>query len=289
MAYTTNPRLPKVRMEAVRLVNYRGWSMRKVSRHTGYHHTTIGRWCGKDPTGGWRQIPTRSSRPRSHPKQLEEDIVQRIVAKRLKIRRCAEVVHQELKNDGVLVSLSSVKRTLDRKNLINKRSPWKRYHAPQERPHAEKQGELVQIDTIHLQRPDGTRVYIYTLLDVYSRWTYAKAVERINCRQSLLFVKEAQIRSPFQFNHLQTDHGSEFSTNFTERVGVRHRHSRVRKPNDNAHLERFNRTLQDECLTGLKLDTRILNGALKEYVPYYNTKRLHLGINLKSPSQLLTV
>ena len=27
MAYTQNPNIPKVRMEAVRLVKYRGWSM----------------------------------------------------------------------------------------------------------------------------------------------------------------------------------------------------------------------------------------------------------------------
>ena len=289
MAYTTNPRLPKVRMEAVRLVKYSGWSMRKVARYTGHHHTTISRWCDKDDAGGWKPIPTKSSRPKSHPNTLDEGIVDQIVEKRLKTRRCAEVVHQELTNDGISVSLSSVKRTLDRKRLTKKRSPWKRYHPPQERPEVTNAGDLVQIDTIHLQRMDGTRIYIYTLLDVYSRWVYAKAVKRINCKQTLLFVKQAQKSAPFLFNHLQTDHGPEFSTHFTERVGIRHRHSRVRKPNDNAHLERFNRTLQDECIKNLPLDIRTLNHALKEYIPYYNTKRLHLGINLKTPIQLLTV
>ena len=130
MAYTTNPNLPKVRMEAVRLAKYRGWSTRQVSRYTGFSQSVIVKWCKKDPTGGWRRIPTRSSRPKCHPKQLSDELVGKIIAKRCEIRRSAEVVHAELKQSGIAVSISSVKRTLDRQGLLNKRSPWKRYHAP---------------------------------------------------------------------------------------------------------------------------------------------------------------
>src|SRR5229473_3564008 len=131
MPYTTNPHMPKVRMQAVRLVKYRGWSTRKVALHTGYSQSVIVKWCAKDPTGGWHRIPTKSSRPKHHPKELTSDLVSAIIRTRLKRRRCAEVVRQELCNDGVLVSLSSVKRTLARHNLLRTRSPWKRYHAPQ--------------------------------------------------------------------------------------------------------------------------------------------------------------
>ena len=56
MAYTTNPKLPKARMEAVRLVKYRGWSTRQAARHTGHNQSAIVKWCKKDPTGGWRHI-----------------------------------------------------------------------------------------------------------------------------------------------------------------------------------------------------------------------------------------
>ena len=35
MPYTTNPHLPRVRRDAVQLVKYRGWSMRKTARYFG--------------------------------------------------------------------------------------------------------------------------------------------------------------------------------------------------------------------------------------------------------------
>lgn len=86
---------------------------------------------------------------------------------------------------------------------------------------------------------------------------------------------------------MQTDHGPEFSSHFSERVKIKHRHSRVRRPNDNAHLERFNRTLQDELLDELPVNVKIYNRALPEYLKYYNNERLHLGINLQTPNEIL--
>ncbi|HDZ85295.1 MAG TPA: hypothetical protein ENH35_01950, partial [Candidatus Moranbacteria bacterium] len=66
-----------------------------------------------------------------------------------------------------------------------------------------------------------------------------------------------------------------------------HRHSRVRQPNDNSYLERFNRTLQEECLQKVKTNVRIFNRALPVYLEYYNTERLHMGIDFKTPIQLI--
>ncbi|PIS17496.1 MAG: hypothetical protein COT59_00370 [Candidatus Nealsonbacteria bacterium CG09_land_8_20_14_0_10_42_14] len=64
-----------------------------------------------------------------------------------------------------------------------------------------------------------------------------------------------------------------------------HRHSRVRQANDNGHLERFNRTLQEECLSRIPQTLRAYRKEIPEYLHYYNTKRLHLGINYKTPLQ----
>ncbi len=210
MAYTTNPKLPKVRMEAVRLVKYRGWSTRQVARHTGFSQSVIVKWCKKDPTGGWRYIPTLSSRPHSHSKQLKQDIVEKIISQKLKHGRCSEVVHQELINQGVTVSLNSVKRTLERNGLIKHRSPWKRYHPHVDRPFVENTGDLVQLDTVHLMINAKKRMYVVTLIDVYSRWAYAKAYERMNGATSVQFVALAQKHASFFFDMLQSDHGPEF-------------------------------------------------------------------------------
>lgn len=279
--------MPRIRMEAVRLVKYRGWSTRAVARYTGFSQSVIVKWCKKDPTGGWRRIPTESSRPHRHPSQLPDTVVEAIVRKRLALKRSSEVIHYSLTEESITVSLSSVKRILDRKGLLKKRSPWKRYHAPTPRPDVEKPGDLVELDTIHLMQDRDQRIYVFTLLDVYSRWAYARAYERANTRSALNFLRRAKEKAPFQFAHLQSDHGSEFSMHFTERSGILHRHSRVRMPNDNAHLERFNRTIQEECLDKLPRNIIPINRALPEYLNYYNGKRYHFGLNFKTPLQVI--
>lgn len=146
MSYTTNKNMPKIRKEATELF-HKGWSARKVGRYLGYHHTAVMDWVRKSRKIGYYPIPTKSFRPKSHPKKLKDDVVEKIIKKRLERNRYAEAVHRELLNDGVKVSLSSVKRTLERNYLIKKRSPWKRFHPHQERPYPFKSGDLVQMDT----------------------------------------------------------------------------------------------------------------------------------------------
>jgi transposase InsO family protein len=100
-------------------------------------------------------------------------------------------------------------------------------------------------------------------------------------------VKRAQVAAPFLFSCIQTDNGSEWSTHFTERVSIRHRHSRVRQSNDNAHVERFNRTLREELLDGLPVDLSAINRALPTYLRHYNETRHHFGLDLNTPLQIL--
>lgn len=282
MAYSKNPHLPRVRMDAVKLVRA-GWSYRKVARHTGFTISAISKWMKKADSLGHNQlwIPTQSSKPRRHPNELPSSVLRAIVQERAKRHRCAEVVHEELKRQGIVVSLSSVKRTLDREGLLKKRSPWKRPHDATLRPEANLPGDLVEIDTIHILVP--TRFYVYTILDVCTRWAYAAVVERIRVKETLLFVQQAKQVFPFPFHMLQSDHGSEFSQGFTLEVGTAHRHSRVRTPNDNAHLERFNRTLQEECLDLVRPSISTYEKAIAEYLPYYNNERLHMGLNYETP------
>jgi transposase InsO family protein len=287
MSYTKNPYLPKVRRDAADLVR-RGWEVRKVARYVGVSPGTITKWVKKSKVYGYHPIPTLSSRPKSHPNQLSNELVWKIYHKRIKIKRSAEVVRQELINEGVPVSLSSVKRTLDRMGLLNKRSPWKRYHLPLPRPDVVKQGDLVQIDTIHLLGDNGKRVYIFTLLDVYSRYALAKAYNKATSNCAYHFLNWCQKQVSFQFKTIQSDNGSEFAGWFSDHIKSIHRHTRVRRPNDNAHLERFNRTLQEECLDKIPKNVRKMNLALEKYLKYYNEKRLHFGLKLQTPLQALT-
>lgn len=264
-----------------------GKTISEVARYFGYTKGAVSKWVKKSPCGGSFIIPTLSSRPHHHPKELPQKTVKAIIACKRKYGRCGEVTHEYLKQAGVMVSVSSVKRKIDQAGLTRKRSPWKRFHFSVERPLVAQAGDLVMVDTIHLMVGKTKRIYVYTLIDVYSRWTYAWAVDRISARKSITFLRRAQTLAPFEFRCIQSDHGSEFSQHFTDCIKTLHRHSRVRKPNDQSYIERFNRTLQEECLDLVPVKVRIMNRVLVPYLEYYNTERLHMGINFKVPMALI--
>ncbi len=96
----------------------------------------------------------------------------------------------------------------------------------------------------------------------------------------------------FQFpvSVVQTDHGQEFGEyleHILKEQKIRLRHIRIRKPNDNAHIERFNRTIQEECFNFLFPNVATIEQKIASYIDFYNTKRLHLGIQCLTPRQML--
>ena len=265
--------------------------MRKVAVKFGVEPSTISRWCKLPFATGFHTLPTRSSRPKTSPNALPKEIVEAIVKKRIGRRRCGQHIHHELRQEGVDVSLISVQRTLDRLGFLKKRSPWKRPHDFTERPEATHPGALLEVDTVHIMLPDGSRLYIYTLIDLYSRWAYAEVVKKISGATSFRFVMNAKNTASFTFSMIQSDNGPEFQKMFRYRLakhGLSHRHSRVMKSNDQAHIERFNRTIQEECLDRTSHNLRDFRKALGVYLPYYNNERSHMGINFKTPRQMLT-
>jgi transposase InsO family protein len=291
MSYTMNPHLPRLRMQAAKLVINQGWSTRQVARHTGFDHSTIVRWVkkAKSAHGNQQTIPTQSSYPKHHPNALPWGTVSAILKHRRKYGRCAEIIHHDLTTkQDIEVGLSSVKRTLKRHGLTYP-SKWKKWHTYPERPLPEKPGILVEIDSMREGLPQE-KMYVYALIDVCSRWAHAKPVNRVNSVQSARFFKEAKAISPFRFQLIQSDHGSEFAKWFSKQLiadGVEHRHSRVRRPTDNGHVERFIRTIQQECLNRIPYSFKSWQKAIPEFIHYYNTSRPHMGLDMQTPMEVV--
>ncbi len=292
--YSVNPFLPRLRALAVRRVRESGAGVRQTARHVGVAPSTVSRWMRKAPAAVLATtIPTQSSRPHSCPHATPDCIVERILVLRRTYGRCAEVVHAQLAKERLTVSLSTVKRILYRHGLIARRSPYKHWHVSGERPKAEKAGDLVEMDSIHLWVAHRLENFIVTVLDCFSRWAYARAMPRLSSERSVRVLFEARQLASFPIATVQSDYGSEFSSYFTQRVekaGMRHRHIRVRQPNDNAHIERFNRTLQEELAGDLlryRDNVRRLNESLGRYLTYYNEERLHLGLGCSTPAEVL--
>jgi len=293
MPYTTNPHAPRARTEAVKLVKLKGWTQEKVARYVGVHQGTISKWCARAPADLRHTIPTRSSRPKTSPGALPSVTVEAIVAARKRHNRCAEVVHDDLKDAGVQTSLSSVKRTLKRQGLLRLEKTGRRYKPPMLRPRAAYPGALVQMDTVHfVDWHTGRRFYLYTVIDLYSRWAYVELHDQLRQGLSLEVVLRAQQRAGFRFTTLQTDNGPEFKSYFRRMLDIRGialRHSRIRKSNDNAHIERFNRTIQDECVGKYPLRRNVSQQQLNEYLDYYNNDRKHMSLQFATPKRVLAI
>lgn len=287
MPYTSNPNAPQARLDVVKLVRKEGWSQVRAAQFAGVSQSVVSKWCAK-ATDLRKPIPTESSRPRTSPNALSKEMVAAIRKARIESRnRCALVVHDDLKDAGIMVSLSSVKRTLKRQGLTRPRSKWKRIHPPIPRPEVAHPGALVQMDTIHfVDWSTGERFYLYTVIDLYSRWAYAEVHDKLRQSISLKVALRAASQAPFRFEMMQTDNGPEFKSYFRKKLAEREitlRHSRIRKSNDNAHVERFNRTLQEECVTYFPLRRNVTQTLLDSYLHYYNHQRKHLGLELATP------
>jgi transposase InsO family protein len=214
--------------------------------------------------------------------------VAEILNTRKETKRCAEVVYEHLKLKNINVSLSTVKRTLSRYGMTKKRSLWKKQRKYPLRPDVATQGDLVEFDTIHFVNRHNKRSYVYTALDVYSRYGFAMISKKSNAQRSVRFLKKVREYFPFKIKCIQTDNGSEFGLHFSNAVRyakMTHRHNHPRSPNENGHLERFNRTLQEEiprhnlCI--------FVPEDVSTYLKHYNTKRMHMGIKFKTPRQMI--
>lgn len=288
MAYTTNEKVGKVRILAIRMV-LSGKSTRETARYFGYNQSTIVRWY-KRRNEAWHkkeELPTRSSRPHTSPRRTPREIEAKIIAIRKETKRCAEVVYEHLKLEKVDVSLSTVKRVLKRYGCLKERSRWKKRRIYPIRPDIAKEGDLVELDTIHFVDRENKRSYLYTALDVYSRYGFAMLSKKANTHASLRFMRKVKEYFDFEINCFQTDNGPEFGKFFTDNCHTKHRHNHPRSPNENGHLERFNRTLQEEPQKhGFSI---FIAKDVKKYLEHYNTKRMHMGIKFKTPKEMISL
>lgn len=314
MSYSNNPLLPKARADAVRLLIEQQLPVAVAARKSGVHRTTLWRWKQRwlklnehvqftnynrpSRQAGtvfrlaackWR-IPTLSSRPLHSPSALPQTVIDRIVYWRNRYDRCAAVVHAHLRREGVVVSLASVKRVLKRLGLVVRKT-YHHYRPHVPRPLPLKPGDLVQTDTIHLfNTVTKQRVYLYTLIDLYSRWAYAEYHDHISQKLSYEFITRGEAWFGRPFACVQSDNGPEFGARLKERLyfrGITLRHSRVRKPNDNAHIERFNRTIQQEGLNYKFPNPESINRQLFDFLAYYNQERLHSSLQYRTPQEVL--
>lgn len=261
MSYSSNPLLPKARADAVRLLVVEHVPVAVAARRSGIHRTTLWRW-----------------------KRQWDELNQ----------------HVQFSNDNRPARASSGSSAF-RLTACTWRIPT-RSSRPHSCRHAVAAAVVERIcyfrkrygrcaATVHLYDPaTGRRTYLYTLVDVFSRWSYAEHHAVLSQTLAAQVIRRGEAYAGFRFALVQADNGPEYGRHFEERLkadGTTVRHSRVRRPNDNAYVERFNRTIQEECTgstspVGLALQSKVL-----AYLAYYNDERLHLGLQCRTPREML--
>lgn len=174
-------------------------------------------------------------------------------------------------------------KRLNRQKVLRKPKHFKTTHP----------GHLVGLDTIE-RFVNGCRRYIITFEDIHTRIAFAWSTTSHASKAAQEFFTLCRQAFPFPMDFVLTDNGSEFKKHFNEelkRLHLIHYHTYPRTPKMNAHVERFNRTIQEEFVdfhTGSLLDPQKFNYALMDWLVFYNTERVHEAFGNKlSPMQFM--
>ncbi len=152
----------------------------------------------------------------------------------------------------------------------------------------ESPGDLVQMDTVSIFA-DGMKRYIYTALDVKTRFAFAYTYKTHSSSHASDFMDKFLNVAPFTIKRIQTDNGSEFAKHFElacSAKGLTHYFNYPHHPQSNGHLERFNRTIQEQFVSDYidSIDEPAeFNIGLMHYLIWYNTEKAHRGISNLPP------
>lgn len=150
---------------------------------------------------------------------------------------------------------------------------------------------VLEVDTI-VRYIHGVKRYILTAVDTETRIAFASGYTNHGSASAANFLQCTREVIPDFPLAIQTDNGSEFALHFEQachQLNLTHYHTYPKSPKMNAHIERFNRTLNEEFLAFhkalLRDDVRIFNQKLIDWLLWYNGERPHYALHQKSPFQ----
>ena len=152
---------------------------------------------------------------------------------------------------------------------------------------------VLEVDTV-VRFIDGMKRYILTGIDTEKRIAFAAAYTNHGSASATDFLLKARSVLPDCPSAVQTDNGSEFALHFENacrKEGITRFHTYPRSPKMNAHVERFNRTLDEEFLRFnralLRDDVVRFNDRLIDWLLWYNGERPHYALGQVSPFRFM--
>ena len=276
--------------------------VRKTARQLGISPGTVSNWRKRArsvksrlalSTRGLVRKSTAPKRPHCGVLTSAEKV--RIEEHRLVHGQCAEKIRRALK---IPHAVDTVHRFLKKKGLVEEGMHHRR---PRYQPtthmyvkNAIAPGKLqmdVKYVTPELSGLPHT-LFLYAMTDIYSRYKQGIIFPLLDQSFSIEAARLCVPRFPFRCDFIQTDNGLEFQQRFNrfvrEELHLAHHYIHKSNPNENAVIERSFRTDEEEFFffkMRVPRDEVDLSHQYQEYLQYFNTERLHLGINLLTPAE----
>lgn len=293
----------KQRLVWIDWYNSHGKNARLTCRHFGISPSVFYRWKTRFNPRNLSSLESISTRPsRVRQPITDSEIVEKVVQLRKKYPAWSKYKIKEiLKRDySMIVSVSTVGRTLKRKGLINPKQYGYRRKSSRRQNHsiprikADKSlrdkhpGSLIQVDTKRVNVL-GTTYYQFSAVDCYTRLQYVSVFSTLTSNSGKKFLEEVKNHFPFRLD-IQSDNGGEFLKKFhqlCEEQKITHYFTYPRCPKQNGRVERLNQTseyeywdYQDDLIPELPH----LRDKATEWNHIYNNIRPHQSLNYKTPS-----
>jgi transposase InsO family protein len=268
-----------------------GASISAVARLFGWSRQTLSKWWGRYQAQGVRGLTDQTTRPHRSPQCLSESVVQQILVLRRRERWGPLRIALHLG-----VGRSSVSRTLCRHGLQYLLPPAPRLIQRYEKTAP---GELLQLD-VKILVPPRRRLppeHQFAVLDGFSREAFRRIYPTATTRAATDFLLSALQYYRYPVQAALTDNALCFTMRHpyhAERVplfaktcaelGIRQALIRPYRPQTNGKVERFFRTVQEECYERLRFrDSSHRALSLDHFVRYYNHDRPHLSLGGLTP------
>jgi transposase InsO family protein len=279
---------PVVRAKMMAL-HQQGVPFTTLSAEFGIAREVLGRWWQRYQVGDLAGLAPQSRRPHESPTQLGRGMERRILQLRQQRLSARRIAYQ------LGIGHSTVQRILVRHGLNRlsrpQRPATRRYE--KQRP-----GELLHLDLKYLPALRNARHdFEFAAVDDFSR----EAVVAIHTNQTsataATFLEHVLATLPYPIEAVLTDNAFAFTmrhawhatrvTRFQQVCqahAIRHYLLRPYAPQSNGKVERFFRTINDECLHVRPLFTFAARSrAVEEFVWYYNHERPHLSLGGMTP------
>lgn len=201
------------------------------------------------------------------------------------------MTYMMLDDNVVAVSPSTSYRVLKSAGLLWRWNPGKSVKKKGfDQPHAVHEHWHIDIKYVNFH---GAFLFLVSVIDGYSRYIVHHELRMTMQEYDVqLTLERALDLYPGVHPRIISDNGTQFiAKDFTEYMrlkGLQHVRTSICHPQSNGKLERFHRSLSEECLrTESFLNLDDARKQIAAYIEFYNTKRLHSAIYFLAPADVL--